>query len=63
MLNTELMINQHFNSRIFVMTTYEDQLKLLLTSERLFTLQNRAKQRVFILFPNASTLAQKIKNV
>ena len=37
------MINQYFNSRIFVMTIHENQLKLLSISERLFTLQSRAE--------------------
>ena len=45
------------------MTTYENQLKLLSINEHLFTLQNRAKRRVFILSSNASTLTQKIKDV
>ena len=43
MLNIEFMINQHFNSRIFIMTTHESQLKSLSANEYLFTLQNRAE--------------------
>ena len=49
------MINQHFNSRIFIITTHENQLKSLSINKYLFTLQNRVKQRVFVLFSNAPT--------
>ena len=57
------MINQHFNSHFFIMITHENQQKSLLTNERLFTFQNRAKRRVFILSSNAPTLTQKIENI
>ena len=56
------MINQHFNSRFFIMTTHENQLKLLSANECLFIFRNRAKRCVFVLFSNASTSAQEIKN-
>ena len=57
------MINQHFNSRFFIMTTHENQLKSLSTNECLFTFRSRAEQRVFVLLSNASTSTQEIENV
>ena len=56
------MINQHFNSRFFIMTTHEDQLKSLSANECLFILQNHAERCVFILSSNASTSTQEIEN-
>ena len=63
LLSIEFMINQYFNFRIFIMTTHDNQLKLLLTNKYLFMLRNHAEQRVFVLFSNASTSAQEIENV
>ena len=56
------MINQHFNSRLFIMTTHKDQLRLLSTSECLFTFRSRAERRVFVLSSNAPTSAQEIED-
>ena len=57
------MINQHFNSCSFIMTTHEGQLKSLLINECLFIFRSRTKRHVFVLSSNASTLTQEIENI